>query len=877
MNGVRQRSSLGIGLFFVAGLFFLSGAGHSQDVIQELLPFHDITAQTEGQVAPTNGVSGPASALKSSQSSEGVREEIQFLSEMLAERREALSQTLLNLESAKSQLARLDAEFESLQQRLDNVGLGLTANFAQLLRKRLERLEQKYIADNLEPVISEQLESARLLQFKLEEFEAIKGGREQVDSRLRRQRSELLTALRQAVDEHIDALNAHYLTITSTRESVDRYQELLRQRLFWLPSAEPLGPGAVSDLATAVAKTADPNRWLQLLSGFPEYLTASMPLTVVLTLVFLVLIKSRPTLKTRLSETAKDVGNVRRDRFGLTAQAIGYSLLLALNSVVFCLLLAGILASGDLFSVALSEGFYNAALLLLLVGGLKQIARVDGVAQTHFGWSLGTLAELRRGITILLAVLLPLVVFSAISRQDGTDELGQLLFLIASLVLAWFVHRLFKSLLARGGKPYQSKAFRAFHVVVVSIPLLLAAFSLSGYHFTAVVMERTLFISACWFAFIILLYYSALRALAIKERRLKLDLRLEQRARERELEATKGAIDASGEAHIFALEESEMDLQNISTQSKTLLKIVVAFLLLIGLWFFWTPVIPAIHFFNEIELWSVGVDEAMTTVTLADLGLAVLVTVVTIFATRNLPGTLEVAVLSQLKLAPGTGYAITTIVNYLIAFFGVFVALNLLGAQWSKLQWLVAALGVGLGFGLQEIVANFVSGIILLFERPIRVGDTVTIGGITGTVARIRIRATTLVDWDRKEQIVPNKAFVTQDLTNWTLSDSITRVIVRVGVAYGSDVDRVQHLLMGIVNENERVVADPAPAVFCVGLGDSSINFEVRVFVRSMLDIMPLSHELHAAITQRFCREGVEIPFPQRDIHIRSEPAANRS
>jgi potassium efflux system protein len=229
-----------------------------------------------------------------------------------------------------------------------------------------------------------------------------------------------------------------------------------------------------------------------------------------------------------------------------------------------------------------------------------------------------------------------------------------------------------------------------------------------------------------------------------------------------------------------------------------------------------------------------------------------------------------------MNLAPGSGYAITTLITYIIVIIGVVLTLGALGAQWSKLQWLVAALGVGLGFGLQEIVANFVSGIIILFERPIRVGDTVTVGGKTGTVARIRIRATTLIDWDRKEQIIPNKTFVTQDLTNWTLSDSITRVIVRVGVAYGSDIDTVQDLLNDVATANNRVATDPPPAVFCVALADSGINFEMRVFVKSMLDIMPLSHELYAAITRKLGEAGIEIPFPQRDIHIRTEAQGAR-
>lgn len=231
-------------------------------------------------------------------------------------------------------------------------------------------------------------------------------------------------------------------------------------------------------------------------------------------------------------------------------------------------------------------------------------------------------------------------------------------------------------------------------------------------------------------------------------------------------------------------------------------------------------------------------------------------------------------ILSRMNLEPGAGYAITTITTYILVMVGVVTCLAVTGVQWSKLQWLVAALGVGLGFGLQEIVANFVSGIILLFERPIRVGDMVTINGITGTVARIRIRATTLVDWDRKEQIIPNRTFVTQDLTNWTLSDQITRVTLRVGVAYGSDVNKVQDLLNQVAHKNERVVSDPAPEVFCVGLGDSSIDFEVWVYVKDLMDIMPLSHEIHASITDALTEADIEIPFPQRDIHVRTLPEA---
>ncbi|MBV6695495.1 mechanosensitive ion channel, partial [Serratia quinivorans] len=131
---------------------------------------------------------------------------------------------------------------------------------------------------------------------------------------------------------------------------------------------------------------------------------------------------------------------------------------------------------------------------------------------------------------------------------------------------------------------------------------------------------------------------------------------------------------------------------------------------------------------------------------------------------------------------------------------------GILGVAWEKLQGLAAALTVGLGFGLQEICANFVSAIIILFERPVRIGDTVTIGSYSGTVSRIRIRATTVTDFDRKEVIIPNKAFVTERLINWTLSDTVTRIIIQVGVAYGSDLDKVKTILMKAAKDNPKVM-----------------------------------------------------------------------
>ncbi len=165
--------------------------------------------------------------------------------------------------------------------------------------------------------------------------------------------------------------------------------------------------------------------------------------------------------------------------------------------------------------------------------------------------------------------------------------------------------------------------------------------------------------------------------------------------------------------------------------------------------------------------------------------------------------------------------------------------------EWSKLQWLVAALSVGLGFGLQEIFANFISGLIILFEKPVRIGDTVTIRDLTGTVSKIQIRATTIVDWDRKEIIVPNKAFITEQLINWSLSDAITRVTLSINVKYLADSELVTQLLYNAAEECELVLDTPAPEVFFLGLTADCQNFEVRAYAAETGHRLSLTHDLH--------------------------------
>jgi potassium efflux system protein len=250
---------------------------------------------------------------------------------------------------------------------------------------------------------------------------------------------------------------------------------------------------------------------------------------------------------------------------------------------------------------------------------------------------------------------------------------------------------------------------------------------------------------------------------------------------------------------------------------------------------------------------------------------ALLSVVIAYVLTRNLPGLLEVLVLSRLQMRQGSSYAITTVLTYLIIVIGTLIFFSSLGVSWDKLQFLAAGLSVGLGFGLQEIFGNFISGLIILFERPIRIGDTITIGTFSGTVSRIRIRATTITDFDRKEVIIPNKAFVTERLINWSLSDTTTRVLIKVGVAYGSDLDKVKKVLLQAAKENPRVMTDPEPQVFFLAFGASTLDHELRLYVRELRDRSYTVDELNRRIDQ-LCRENdINIAFNQLEVYLHNQ------
>jgi small-conductance mechanosensitive channel len=227
-------------------------------------------------------------------------------------------------------------------------------------------------------------------------------------------------------------------------------------------------------------------------------------------------------------------------------------------------------------------------------------------------------------------------------------------------------------------------------------------------------------------------------------------------------------------------------------------------------------------------------------------------------------------ILARRQVETGVRVSIAKLVHYVLIFIGFVVALLALGFEFTKLTIILSALGVGIGFGLQGVVNNFVSGLILLFERPVRVGDYIEIGPNWAEIQKIGLRATTVQTFDQADVIIPNADLITNQVTNWTLSNRRVRLIVPVGVAYGSNVALVMETLLACARKSSNVAKRPEPQVLFLNFGESSLGFELRVWVLDAEERMKVQSELHQEIDRSFRKAKIEIAFPQRDLHLRS-------
>ncbi|MBS0584109.1 MAG: mechanosensitive ion channel [Proteobacteria bacterium] len=665
-------------------------------------------------------------------------------------------------------------------------------------------------------------------------------------------------------------------------ESTTALNGMLDSNLLAIPSHAPIGTAWFGDLMRALRGLAPAKA--APIAGIADSLRANAALSFAALLALAAAVYARRRVPAQFERVAVPMRRIRTDRYRYTMLALVLTVLAAAPIALFWTILARLfLHAGQTAPLDGSLGLAAGSIALpwFVLAFLYWLNRDDGLAHLHFRWLRARRVSLRRAVPwIALAVLVPAFIHTwlrEISNDESDATIGRALFLLGALglaAIAWHLLGRGRVWSRRGSKledePVRLRQLARFGFSAAFVAL--AVLAALGYFFTALVFAEHLLLSLIAILAVAVLHGLAVRWLILGERRLAL-----KRAEDRLLaESQSIGPPVEGEA-LPEAEAEQVAVSDLGAQTRRVLRLVTALLLGAALLVIWSDIAPALSFLDNYRLWSSTAADASGKqvafyVTLRAVLESTLLLAMTFIATRNLPGLLEIGVLRRLNIDAPTRYAIVSIVRYLIVLIGVLAGLSLLGLHWSNLQWLAAGLTVGLGFGLQEIFANFISGLIVLFERPARIGDIITIGGIEGTVTRIRTRATTILDWDNKEVIVPNKTFITDRLVNWTLSDTVTRVIIKVGVAYRNDPRLAQKLLLQVAGEHPGVLADPAPLAWMTGFGDSTQDFELRFFVAEIGQRNLVRTELQMRIAEVFRANDIEISYPTRDVWLRNAP-----
>jgi potassium efflux system protein len=702
------------------------------------------------------------------------------------------------------------------------------------------------------------------------------------------QRRALLERQEPLLRRRIAALEQTEVAVRGHMDASIELQQILDRYLLWIPSHEPIGLAWLARVPAGLADLVKPSRLATSARLLAEAAQARPWLHLGAALAVVLLAVAARLARRRIPALAQSVRRVRTDRFAYTLQALALTVLASLPWAAGVLVLGLLLQQvgvGGKYSDSLGRALVSLVLPLLTVAFIRNASIEQGLGHGHFRWTRQRRETLQRLVPPLAAVLLPtyfIVSLAFLRNQDlATDVQARLALLLLCLVGAWAcawmlaVGRLWT---VRGVVLEPSPLRRALRVALPVFLVGCAGLALAGYVYSAAIVVRALLASVGVVMAVATLHGLLARWFLLGERQLalrRMDQRRAEQARDGSAGGGSGSDVESGEAGPDLADE--ITLEMVNAQSRRLLRALRLTLVVIGVAVVWAEVLPAFSRLDEVGLWQTseaGPDGATVAVpvTLMAVLLGLAVLALTVIAARNLPGLIEIGLMSRAGVDAASRYAITSVARYAIVITGVIIGVGLLGLRWGQLQWMAAALTVGLGFGLQEIFANFVSGLILLFERPFRVGDVITVGELSGTVTRIRTRATTILDFDNMEIVVPNKTFITGQLINWTLTDTTTRITVKVGVAYHTDPARVHALLMQAAQENPRVLADPAPRSWFLAFGGSSLDFELRVFVGALGDRLAVQNELNGRIAELMAQQEIEIAFPQLDLHVRDLP-----
>lgn len=763
-------------------------------------------------------------------------------------------------------------------------------DLAQLTRQRV--VAQENLRDLPIGVIDPQAELEKARQEdpalpRLTEYDEL------IVSELSRQKRAMLREISATATSRINAVAELQSAQRQLVEETSSLRTLLDENLLWVRSVPAIDLNWPIKVIAGATELFSPEHLSEAWSVLSYEAVRLWPLTILFALAIALIVWVRPALWKDIEERASMVGRVQRDSLWHTPAVIGAGFIIALPWPLLFLYLAVLFGASnnpDLLVSGLADCFRYLGLLTLFLMSWQAWDRDGSLFGAHF--KMGR--PLREAIQTNFRWFIPLVGLSSFLLTLTIDQRGENIyegfslaaFLVTALALSvFFIRLLWQRKTLR--TPTPDDGFLERHrvpvmLVTAGIPFFAAVMAGAGWFESADDILLRYFVSVYILLFGYVVFGTVRRAIVVAQRQIKYRQAVEKREAliKQRREAEEAEQRGEEPAPPPPVDTSAIDVTVISRQSLQLLRAMTAIGIAVMLYFNWSGLLPALTIFDgfvisEIDTGALDLDGQPVTrsITLWTVLQALAIGAIAIIAARNLPGFLEIFVLDRLGFDAGSRYAIVTIIGYIIIAIGVVIFFQRLGLQWDQLQWIVTGLSVGIGFGLQKIIANFVSGLILLFERPIRIGDFVTIGDKSGTVTRIKIRATTLGDLDNREILIPNENLISQEVTNWTLSNSVTRVIVNVGIAYGSDTEKAREIMLETLKETGKILETPPPQVFFLGFGDSSLDFELRFFLRKFEDRFPVSHQVHTDVNKALAKHGFEIPFPQRDLNWRGQSA----
>lgn len=798
-------------------------------------------------------------------------------------------------------------------------GPGEIATDLRLLAKTIPGVQHQVIRFEQQRSASRELASTILADLEAETGE--------LDPELHKTALDLLSLRRDLLDQLIQQYGRYADQLVEQERSskvflssVKQVESFLYEKLLWVRSVpRPVIP-RVGDSVQAFRWLISGENWKAVgraVSGTAREFPFAFAFSL---LVLCLLVGIRSSLRQRMASIA-ETGTIP---FKATLECLVYTILLIAPLPLALYFASRILSQSDaptfVFAMAETLGYLTSIAIVFEL--LRQTMAPNGLGAAHFGWPRRVIRIVYRDlfwpeVLFLPAIFIAVQFGSAGMRMDSpaalqayNNSLGRIVFCVAMLGLGFALLGLFRprrrAEVAAEEKSisWAERAYLFIYPFVVLGTIVPAILAIFGFYITGY-----------------LLAYQMLRTLG-----LVMLLSIANRLVIRWRATNRLGVEGAGADGIDAAQETAA-LEEADTQVRKLSHVALVLVAVLGFYSIWSAAVPALHMMKRVQLLptiaiiedgtedpleslaasgatrkaqatedaptaAAGAESASpptipgvpkstssgstaqaadssagSTLTLWDLFLFVLVVVFTVLLVKNLPGVLELVLRKRTRMDQGARVAAITLVRYAILIVGFTSAFGHLGIAWSKIQWLAAALTFGLGFGLQEIVANFVSGLILLLERPVRVGDAVTIGNLQGRVSRIHIRATTITLWDKSEMIVPNKEFITTKLVNWTLSDSKRRIDIPLRVSYDADLATVKQTLVEVASRHPDVLDDPPPVALLLEFGEDALKFELRYFV-DFGQGLKTRDELHVAVDQAFREKGIDFALPQLRLDV---------